>query len=65
MEPTQELVARIKALAHKQGVSPSTLSTKLLGNGKRLGEIEAGGSLTMATYQRVLTALDELERRAA
>lgn len=64
MDHTQELVARIKALAERQGISPSTLSTKLLGNGLRLAQIEAGGSLTMATYTRALAQLDELERAA-
>jgi sulfate adenylyltransferase subunit 2 len=62
MDDTQKLIARIDALATKTGASQSTLSRKLFGNGKRLDEIKAGGSLTLATYQRALATLSELER---
>lgn len=55
-------MARMRALAERQGISPSTLSTKLLGNGKRFAEIEAGGALTTKTFRRVMAAMDELER---
>lgn len=61
MDQTQELVARINALAAKMGRAPSTLSTKLLGNGKRLSEIERGGSLTMETYKKVVAKIAEME----
>jgi len=62
MDDTQKLVARIDALARKTGASRSTLSRKLFGNGKRLDEIKAGGSLTMATYNRAIITLGKLEQ---
>ena len=63
MDDTQKLIARVDALARRSGASPSTLSRKLFGNGKRLGEIKAGGSLTMATYKRAVAKLSDLEAR--
>lgn len=64
MTETQKLAARIRAMAEKQGVEPSTLSRKLLGSGVRLTEIEAGGSMTMATFARVDADLSAMERAA-
>lgn len=64
MTDTQKLIARIDRLASRTGVSPTTLSRKLFGNGKRLDEIKAGGSLTLTTYQRALVTLGELEQSA-
>lgn len=64
MTETQQLIARVHKLADKTGQSPKTLSGKLFGNGKRLAEIEAGGSLTMSTYSKALEKLDELELAA-
>lgn len=64
MTETQTLIARVRALADKTGQSPSTLSGKLFGNGKRLAEIESGGSLTLKTYSAALAKLEELEKAA-
>ena len=64
MTETQTLIARVHALAKKMDQSPSTLSGKLFGNGKRLTEIEKGGSLTMKTYAQAIERLEELERAA-
>lgn len=61
MTETQQLIARIDALATRIGTSQSTLSRKLFGNGKRIDEIKAGGSLTLTTYQRALDRLAEIE----
>ena len=61
MYDTQQLLARFDALVAKTGARPSTLSRKLFGNGKRIDEIKAGGSLTLTTYARAVAALDELE----
>lgn len=63
MTDTQQLLARFDALA-ATGASPSTLSRKLFGNGKRIDEIRAGGSLTLTTYSRALETMDELEAEA-
>ena len=62
MADTQELIARINALALRSNRSKSTLSRLLFGNGKRIDEIEAGGSITLTTYQRAADALAELEQ---
>jgi len=62
MDDTQKLIARIDALARRTGASRSTLSRKLFGNGKRFDEIKAGGSLTMATFNRALVTLAALEQ---
>lgn len=64
MSDTQELIARINALAERTETSTSTLSRKLFGNGKRLDEIVSGGSITMTTYARALERLSELEAAA-
>jgi sulfate adenylyltransferase subunit 2 len=64
MSEAQELAARVRKLSSKTGVSPTTLSRKLFGNGKRLEEIESGGSLTMTTYSRALAELAALEAAA-
>ena len=64
MDETQQLVARFDALAKRTGASASTLSRKLFGNGKRIDEIKAGGSLTMTTFARALDAISEMERTA-
>lgn len=65
MTEIQQLVTRFDALAEKTGASASTLSRKLFGNGTRIDEIRAGGSVTMTTFARVVAALDELEKGAA
>ena len=59
-----ELIERIRALATRLGLSTSTLSAKILGNGMRFSQIEAGGTLTMATYAKAQAHLDELEKAA-
>lgn len=64
MTHTQQLIARIKALAEKTDRSPSTLSATLLGGGKVLSELEAGKTITLAKYERVLPILSEMEAAA-
>lgn len=64
MTHTQQLIARIKALAEKTDRSPSTLSAALLGGGKVLSELEAGKTITLAKYERVLPLLSEMEAAA-
>ena len=65
MDDTQQMVARINALAGRTNRSRSTLSRILFGNGKRLDEIEAGGSITMTTYRRAVEMLDGMESACA
>lgn len=64
MTHTQQLIARIKALAEKTGRAPSTLSAALLGGGQVLSQLEAGKTITLAKYERVLPVLSEMEAAA-
>lgn len=61
MTETQQLIARIHALAQKTGKAPSTLSAILLGSGKRLSELEEGRTITLAIYERALGKLADME----
>ncbi len=64
MSHTEQLIARIKALAAKTNKSPSTLSSQLLGSGEILAKLEAGKTITLAKYERVLPLLSEMEAAA-
>lgn len=57
-------VARAHAYAKRASVKPSTLSRKLLGNGKRLTELAQGKSLRVDTLERANALLDEMEAAA-
>jgi hypothetical protein len=61
MTETQQLIARIDALAEKTGKAPSTLSAVLLGSGKRLSELKEGRTITLAIYERALAKLADME----
>lgn len=65
MSHTEQLIARIKALATKTGKASSTLSAQLLGGGMVLADLEAGKTITLAKYERVLPILSEMEAAAA
>lgn len=64
MSHTEQLIARIKALAEKTGRSPSTISATLLGGGRVLADLEDGKTITLAKYERVLPLLSEMEAEA-
>lgn len=64
MSHTEQLIARIKALADNTGKATSTLSAQLLGGGKVLADLEAGKTITLAKYERVLPILSEMEAAA-
>lgn len=64
MSHTEQLIARIKALAETTGKATSTLSSQLLGGGKVLADLEAGKTITLAKYERVLPILSEMEAAA-
>lgn len=65
MSETQRLIARINALAEKQGKAPSTLSAQILGGGSILSQLESGKTITLAKYERACALLDEIERGLA
>jgi len=62
MTETQQLIARIHALAKKLNRAPSTLSAKVLGGGKVLSDLERGKTITLAKYERAQAALSEMEK---
>lgn len=62
MSHTTDLIARIKALAEKQGRAPATVAAPLLGSWAAFANLEAGKTITLAKYERALAALEELER---
>lgn len=64
MTETERLIARIHALAAKSGKAKTTLSASLLGSGKRLEELEQGKTITLATYERALAKLSDMEAAA-
>jgi hypothetical protein len=64
MSDIPALVSRAHAYAKRSGLALTTVSRKLLGNGKRLGEIEAGKSLRVDILQRAHERLDEMDRAA-
>lgn len=61
MSDIEQFIARAHAYCRQRDVSPSTLSRKLLGNGVRLAELEAGKSLRMDTFERATERLAQLE----
>jgi len=64
MTDVDKFIARAHAYCERRGVSPSTISRKLLGNGNRLGELAAGKSLRVDTLHKAQKLLSEMERAA-
>ena len=64
MTYTQTLIARIKALAEKQGKAPATVAAPILGGGQVFANLEAGKTITLAKFEKAMRALDEMERAA-
>ena len=63
MSETQRLIARIHALARKQGLAPATIGERVLGGGQILANLEAGKTITLAKYERANCLLSEMEAR--
>jgi hypothetical protein len=64
MTYTETLIARIKALAEKQGKAPATVAAPILGGGQVFASLEAGKTITLAKFEKACAMLDELERAA-
>lgn len=60
----QELVTRAEALAETSGQSLSTISRKVLNDGKGLTRLKDGGQVTLKTYESAIAALKRLEAEA-
>ena len=64
MSEIDELLRRARSYAERSHLSMSTISRKILGNGKRLAELEAGKSLRVDTLAKALAELDRLQDAA-
>jgi sulfate adenylyltransferase subunit 2 len=62
MSTLAELMQRAERLAERERLSLSTVSRKLLNDGKGLARLKAGGQLTVKTLENALARLDALER---
>lgn len=65
MTETQKLIARIRAIAERRGLSPSTIGEKALGGGAIFNALENGKTITLAKYERALGKLAEMEAEDA
>jgi len=65
MTDISELISRADVYAQKSGQSLSTVSRKLLNDGKGLARLKDGGQCTFKTLERALATLDDLEREFA
>ena len=64
MDEIKEFAARAFAYCDRAGVSPSTVSRKLLGNGLRLAELRDGKSVRVDTLARAKDLLAQMEKAA-
>jgi len=62
MTEISDLIARAETIAERAGLSLSTVSRKLLNDGKGLARLKAGGQCTLKTLETARTRLAELER---
>ncbi len=62
MPTIEDLMRRAERLAEREHLSLSTISRKLLNDGKGLTRLKAGGQLTLKTMDRAWTRLEALER---
>jgi hypothetical protein len=61
MTYTQQLIARIEAMAEKQGKSPATIAAPILGSGQAFANLKDGKTITLAKFERACAALDAME----
>lgn len=65
MSDVATLLTRAQAFVQHSGLKESTVSRKLLGNGKRIAELRAGKSLRVDTLERANLLLERLEQGQA
>jgi len=65
MTEISDLVARAEKIADQAGLSLSTVSRKLLNDGKGLARLKSGGQCTLKTLETARTRLAELEQSYA
>jgi sulfate adenylyltransferase subunit 2 len=61
MSQIEQLIGRAEALSHASGLSLSTISRKLLNDGKGLARLKSGGQCTLKTLETAFERLSALE----
>ena len=61
MSTIKEFLVRVEAYAATSGQSISTLSRKLLNDGKGIARLKSGGQCTLKTLNTAFTRLDKFE----
>ncbi|MEQ8748477.1 MAG: hypothetical protein RIC52_01770, partial [Amphiplicatus sp.] len=61
MSQIENLVSRAEKLANAANLSLSTVSRKLLNDGKGIARLKAGGQCTLKTLETAMARLDALE----
>ena len=59
MNPMTELLSRIEQHCRARGISESTFGRYVVNDGKFVGRLRGGGSMTLKTLERVETALNQ------
>lgn len=62
MSQIAELITRAEALADASGQSLSTISRKLMNDGKGIARLQSGGQCTLKTLENAFVVLDVLEQ---
>lgn len=52
-----DLIARIEAHCHANGITETTFGHKVLNNSKLVSRLRAGGGITMKSYRTIIAAL--------
>ena len=65
MDQIAELITRAEALANESGQSLSTISRKLMNDGKGIARLKSGGQCTLKTLEKAFAVLDGLEPETA
>lgn len=63
MNPMTELLSRIELHCKARGISESTFGRYVVNDGKFVGRLRGGGSMTLRTLERVEAALKQETRR--
>ncbi len=65
MQDIAELIRRAEAFATASGQSLSTISRKLMNDGKGIARLQSGGQCTLKTLEKAFMVLDALEQKTA
>ncbi len=63
MNPMTDLLSRIEQHCKARDISESTFGRYVVNDGKFVGRLRSGGTLTLKTLERVETALSQGTRR--